>query len=67
MEYLIAGITTTAFCFLIFGARQLLVQNVAVGERLPAGFGDREQKRIGRLLAKPGQCSARKGPSMAKG
>ncbi|MBP7964336.1 MAG: type II secretion system F family protein [Caldilineaceae bacterium] len=43
MEYLIAGMTTTALLLLIFGARQLLVQNVAVGERLPAGFGDREQ------------------------
>ncbi len=39
MDYLIAGITTIAFFFLILGARQLLVRNVEVGERLPAGFG----------------------------
>lgn len=43
MEYLIAGITTGSLLLLIFGARQLLVHDVAVGERLPAGFGDREQ------------------------
>lgn len=41
MAYIIAGLTATALLFLILGARQLLVQNMAVGERLPVGFGDK--------------------------
>ncbi len=50
MEYIIAGLTATALIFLVLGARQLLVQNVAVGERLPAGFGVRADGASGPTL-----------------
>jgi len=43
MEYLIAGITSMSLLLLILGARQLLVHDVVVGERLPAGAADRPQ------------------------
>jgi len=47
MVYSIALLATSAVLLLFFGARQLLVHDVAVGERLPASFGDKSQGASG--------------------
>ncbi len=66
MPYLIAVFTTGALLLLIFGARQLLVHDVAVGERLPEGFGERSQQAGSRTVQDQVNARLEKG-KMGKG